>query len=343
MTPACMLITVLFTVLVPLTAYTQEFYVDPVNGNDASPGSAQQPFKTLQKAVHDANAQTGTGELIIKLFPGVHLLRDRLDLNPVRQMNDSLRYVLEAVHMPDDADWSPDKMPKVFSVSGDNSVTQFSHSTGILVASAHVSVRGIKFLGNPNPSVSYYYPISKEDPQLADLEVTQCYFIGDKEAAAIQGGIWAHGPNNRVSHCVFYECRNAVLFFNNVDGFSIEHCIVSGAYESAFWLGQGDIPFTFGNNIIVNNHYFLVAPPDVKYSSPFSNSIISGNEHEVGHWSGEKQEVELTKNPGIKETGIRKNIQITLNTNHEVAPGRSHLHPEIETEIAGIKAGIFEK
>ncbi len=73
------------------------------------------------------------------------------------------------------------------SVSGNNSDAQFKHSVGFLVAANNVKFLGIKFTGNANPGVNYYYPITKEDSLLKGLEVSQCYFAGDRYSAPIQG------------------------------------------------------------------------------------------------------------------------------------------------------------
>jgi hypothetical protein len=47
----------------------QEFYVDAKNGHDDHPGSANQPFKTIAKAVQTANELTGAGTITLKLMP----------------------------------------------------------------------------------------------------------------------------------------------------------------------------------------------------------------------------------------------------------------------------------
>jgi hypothetical protein len=58
--------------------------------------------------------------------------------------------------MPDDKEWTPAKMPVIQSVSANNSADQFPHAVGVLVGGNNVTIRGLKFLGNPNPTVKYY-------------------------------------------------------------------------------------------------------------------------------------------------------------------------------------------
>ncbi len=324
------------------TCISQSLYVDPIDGNDIHIGSLEKPLRSIEKAINTANSWTGIGEIQIVLYPGLYTLTDKVIINPVRVMNDTIRFEMKALFLPDDTDWSPEKMPKIQSISPNNSETQFTHSTGFLIASEHVSIKGIKFLGNPNPAVTYYYPISKENQNLSDLNVSQCMFIGNKEAAPIQGGIWAHGPNNSVSYSIFYECRNAILFFNNVEGFSIKNTIVYGSYESAFWFSRENYSFTFSNNIITNNNAFLVKPKEVKYTSSFEHSIIANNMNYVSQWSREDKKVISIKNPFIIENNIVKNANIELNTNKDLKLPNNHLHLSKSSDGQTLYAGIFK-
>lgn len=328
-----------FQFLLMIGLHAQTIYVDANLGSESGTGSIDAPFQSLEQAIKHANKFTGVGEIIIKLQSGIYLLEDKVDINPVRIMSDTLRYIIQAAVMPNDTAWTPAKMPVIQSISENNSNTQFPHSTGLLVASNHVTIKGLKFLGNPNPQVNYYYPISKENPNLKDLVVSECYFIGDKEAAKIQGGVWAHGPKNKISHCIFYGCRNGVLFFNNVDGFTIEHTIVYGSYESAFWFGRADPSFTFTNNVIVNNANFLVGPENLKYSSPISNSVII-NKGFVKNWN--REGLVNIPNPNIKMDNIIQTGISNLQMNNDVELDKFHLHLTKESEGVELKAGIFK-
>ena len=329
--------------LITSSSFSQEYFVDPIKGKDTYEGTEDRPFRLLSDAVKIANEQTGSGNIMIRLMPGTYLLEDKVLINPVRIFNDTSSFIIEAFHMPDDGDWSPEKMPMILSTSPNNSETLFKHAVGLLVASDHVHIRGLKFLGNPNPSVNYYYPITKEDKSLEDLEVSQCMFIGDKEAGRIQGGIWAHGPNNSVDHCVFYECRNAVLFFDNVQGFQISNSIITKSYESAFWFGPEDVEFDFFNNLIFDNHNFLVVrSAELKYSSPFRNSILANNGASVGYWSMEKGQIMPIKTPNIQFDQISKKFEGEILENEEAAFPQKQFH--LKTPLKDLKKqpGIFK-
>lgn len=256
----------------------QTIFVDPLKGKDTQTGTAAAPLATLDKAVATANTFSGKEPVSIKLFPGLYTLTQKLGIQ--------LPASIEAVTLPDDTDWLPSKMPVIQSVSGNNSEVQFPHSVGFLVAADKVTFRGLKFTGNANPAVKYYYPITKEDSLLTGLGVSQCYFTGDRYAAPIQGGVWAHGPNTAIDHCIFYNCNNALLFFKGVDHFSVTNTVISGAYEAAMWVWLLDGQFVFRNNIIANCDYFWTIPVAASAKRRFENSLFLNVGHNAGNWQG---------------------------------------------------------
>ena len=323
---------------------SQTLFVDSVNGADSNDGSKKDPFRSLSAAVETANKFTGSGSIVIKVLPGTYVLQDKVVINPIKLLGDTARFRIEALHNPDHDGWNHEKMPVIVSVSSNNSKTLFNHAVGFLIASNNVTIEGLKFLGNPNPAVAYYYPITKEDSTLADLEVTQCMFIGDKEASQIQGAIWAHGPNNRAEHNVFFECRNAMLFFDNVQGFSITHNIIARSYESAFWWTPKDVPFEFADNVIINNENVIVTSrsPDAAYTSPLRSSVIANNQGFVGYWSREEKGVLPNPSPEIETIDVVKKGSFEIEENLDTVLKNSHLHLKPEAN-QGLKAGIFKQ
>jgi hypothetical protein len=318
--------------------FAQVFYVDFQNGNDMNIGNVSMPFKTIQKAIEVTNKLTGQGGITIKMMPGLYLLSNRVDINPVRILDDNSKFIIESAIMPGDSSWTPLKMPVIVSCSTNNSETQFDHSTGFLVASSFVEFRGIKFYGNSNPLVSYYYPITRENPNLKNLVVSQCVFIGDKNSSVIQGGIWAHGADVSINHNVFYQCRNAVLLFQNINNSVISNNIVYGAYESAFWMGD-DKNLIFKNNIVSNCDYFWIGNPDSKIEFKIANSIISDNQHYRGNWG----------DGGIKEnkkkfieTNINKTNRIFLVERNSERIPLTHLHIMPDSTGSDLSSGIFK-
>ncbi|HTI71790.1 MAG TPA: right-handed parallel beta-helix repeat-containing protein [Candidatus Limnocylindria bacterium] len=321
----------------------EELYIDPLKGHDDGPGTLQEPYATLARAVNVANALTGNGPVTLKLFPGLYVLNDKVTLKPARTTSATARFTVEAVILPDEKEWSPAKMPVIQSVSANNSTAQFPHSTGFLVSASYVSLRGLKFLGNPNPSVVYYYPVTKEDESLQAMEVSQCYFISEKNSIPIQGGIWAQGPETDINHCVFYNCRNAILLFKSVAGFSITHTIMYGANESAIWMGPIESGFVFKNNVVTHCHYFWVRPEKSTPSYAFSDCLITGNEAYTGFYTNMGlAPASPESDHNLKETNIAKTGKVTLVEKSEESLPVGYLNLAPGSDGYGLGAGIFK-
>jgi hypothetical protein len=317
----------------------QVYYVDSKNGNNINLGNKDMPFKSIEKAVKVANNLTGKGAITIKMMPGLYVLHDKVDINPVRVLDKNSQFKIEAEIMPDDSTWTPYKMPVIMSVSENNSETQFKHSTGFLVSSNYVEFRGIKFLGNPNSSVKYYYPITRQNPSLDQLVVSQCMFISDKNSGNIQGGVWAHGANIDINHNLFYQCRNAILLFKKIDYSIISNNIIYDAYESALWIGD-DKNLKFENNIVSNCNYFWVGNPNSEINYVVSNSIISECKYFRGDW-GDKGGITESKKK-FKEININKVGEILLKERDNSKIPYSHLHLIPESVGNDLNAGIFK-
>ena len=168
-------------------------------------------------------------------------------------------------------------------------------------------------------------------------------FVGAKESAPIQGAIWAHGPTSKIKHNVFYQCRNAILLFQNVEGFEISNNIISESYESAFWFGPTDPTFTFQNNIVLDNNAFIVGNKNLKYTSTFDNNAIENNSILIGYWSRENQGIIEIKKPEVTFKNKIKMSNLSLNTNQNVTLEKNHLHVNSEQNTSISYAGIFIK
>lgn len=325
-----------------LTAQEQTFYVDPQQGKDVHDGSRAAPVQTLEKAVALANGLTGQGSITIKLMPGLYVLHDKVVLHPVRILQDSMRFTLEAQVLPGDPLWSASEMPVIQSVAANNSVTQFRHSTGLLVAGSHVTIRGLKFVGNAQPGVLYYYPITREDPSLLDLEVSQCYFVGEKHSTLIQGGIWAQGREMNINHCVFYGCRNAILVFQNIAGCSITHNIICEAYESALWVGENQRNFEFSNNIISRCHFVWVNRHPEPQTYTLKNSVITDNDYFVGKWDNDRYDVVESSPNTLKEEKIVNTGRVELTARNKPEEPQFFLQLAPGSTGRDLRAGVLK-
>jgi hypothetical protein len=329
-----------------LTAQT--LYVDAQKGQDNMPGTAATPLQSLQKAVDIAQGYSGNEPVTIKVGPGLYELSARLDLKTKNNGNGAAKYTIEAVVIPEDPKWEPRLMPVVQSVSGNNDQKYFAHCAGIFADRANVCIHGIKFTGNANPGVDYYYPIEKDTTELSGLEISQCYFIGDRYGAVIQGAAYVEGPGIHVDHCIFHGCKNAVLAFQNVRDFSITHTIIYGAYECAVWYGEirengPERRFNFSNNIVTHCRYFWAETSGHDHSYyQFNHSLITENEHYVGMQNGEGGVKPLPAPESYTENDVRKTGNIKLVEVETEGFPVNYLNLAQGSDGADLGAGLFK-
>jgi len=325
-------------------AQSQTLFVDAAKGNDEAKGTAAEPFRSLEKAVSVANVFSGDEPVTIKLAPGLYLLTHQAIIPSFKKEIDTVKYSIEAMIMPDDDAWSPAKMPVIQSVSANNKdYGHFNHCVGFQIERNSVSLRGLKFLGNATPGVEYYYPVERHNPDLKDLEISQCYFIGEKNSSPIQGSVFTQGSGIHIDHCIFYGCKNAVLVFLKINNFSLTNSIIYGAYEGAFWYGYGesaDLPFTFRDNIISNSNYFFVGYKGVHTSYVFNNSLIVNNTHYMA-FNGDSISPDTLNKP--TENGIRKSGTVILSEVTANGMPKNYLNLSDSSAGKNISAGIFKK
>lgn len=318
----------------------QTIFVDAAKGKNGAKGTMADPLVNLETAIKLAGNFPGDQPVTIRVYPGLYVLQHIAEIKTRKQPHDTLKYTIEAAIMPDDPNWQPGSMPVIQSISPDNSANQFNHAVGFLVARSNVSIRGLKFIGNANPSVRYYYPVTRENENLKGLELSQCYFIGEKNSAPIQGAVWAHGASTTIDHCIFYGCKNALLFFKNIKDFSITNSIISGAYEAAAWYwGEGN-DFVFRNNIVTNCNYFWLRAPNTFPTYTFSNSIITNVNQYMGFW--ENGLVPSEKN-NHTETNIKRSGKILLSEVKTDGLPKDYLNLLPQSDGNELNAGIFRK
>ncbi|HEY2648589.1 MAG TPA: hypothetical protein VGI38_05330 [Puia sp.] len=328
----------------PSSANAQAIYVSPADGHEVASGTKADPLNTLGKAVALASTFSGREPVTIKLEPGLYVLDKQILINPFPGITDTVQYTIEAQIMPDDTSWQPAKMPVIQSVSANNKdYGHFNHCIGFQVERNNVCFRGLKFIGNANTSVDYFYVIERHNPELDGLSISQCYFIGDKNAAPIQGGLFVQGGDFNVDHCIFYGCKNAILTFAGIKNFSLTHSIIYGSYEGAFWYGYNqtaDVPFTFRDNIVAACNYFFVGYRGIHDNYSFSNSLITDNRYYMG-FNGEQIKPDMENKP--KEDHIVKSGTVFLNEVTLSGTPSDYLQPSPVSAGRDIDAGIFKK
>lgn len=335
------IIGLLLLFLVPTKRTTaQTLFVDPVKGRDNATGTMNDPLLSLDKAVNRAGDFTGKEPVTIKLAPGLYILTNQVVLKPFKTNSDTARFTIEAVVMPDDPGWLPSKMPVIQSISPNNkNWGKFDHCTGFQVERNNTCFKGLKFVGNTNPDVVYYYAIERHFPGLKDMEVSQCIFVGNRNSAPIQGALFAQGSGIKVDHSIFYECKNALLLFVSVNGFSLTNSIIYGAYEGAIWFGKYS-DFVFKDNIIANNSCFWISMKDFTPHYTFTNSLITGNKVFLGLNNNGVIEKDDKTVPVIK--GIQRSGKVLLQVVDTDTIPKNYLHPSAASAGHDIPAGVFK-
>jgi hypothetical protein len=326
---------------VPLSAQT--LFVDVIKGNDEAAGTINAPLASIGKAVSLADQFSGKAPITIKIAPGLYTLTHPLVIHEASSQLVTAKYTFEAMVMPDDTVWSPAKMPVIQGVADSSRTGNLKHaSISFQVERNHVVIKGLKFIGNPNPASQYYYVMERRDSTLTGLEISQCYFIGEKNSAPIQGGVFAQGAGIHVDHCVFYNAKNAVMVFMRLKDFSLTHSIIYGAYEGAVWYGYGqssNMPFTFSDNIIAGGNYFWVGYRGIHSNYKFSNSLITGNASYMGFNEEEIMPDRLNK---PVEKGIRKSGRVFFNEVNTKEIPKDYLNLSSSSAGSDIDAGIFK-
>jgi len=324
----------------------QTIYVDALKGKNNAKGTVNDPILSIEEAVLKTNSFKGDEPVTLKLSPGLYTVTHKLTLKTAGSAAGKEPYTIEAVTLPDDKAWQPTSMPVILSISGNNADYEFAHCEGLFVSQNNVNIMGLKFVGNPNTSVHYYYPIRRQDKTLSGLNVTQCLFIGEANSSAIQSAFWAAGQGIHVDHCIFHNSKIAFVLSGNINGFSLTHSIIDGAYNTAIWYGfDGTQPkFTFKNNIITNCYYVMVYP--VEKGQPaytFSDSYITNNKNYLGNYPKAQDRFFAEPNKHIKEINIKKTGRIELVDVKDDGITKDNLNPTKNSAGKTTGAGIFMK
>lgn len=327
-------------------AQAQTVYVNATSGKDGAGGTITDPLASLEEAVKITNGFEGS-PITIKVAPGLYVLSNALKIKKRDNSRDSTTsYTIEAQTLPDDSSWTPAQMPVIQSISGINDTIAFKHCIGILVERNNVNIKGIKFVGNANTASSAYYPIRRVDKNLNGLNVSQCFFIGEKNSAPIQSALWVSGPGVHISHCIFQSSKIAMVLGKNLENFSLTYSIINDAYNTAIWYGfSGNIKsFIFKNNIVTNSNYVMVYP--IENGQPeftLSNSFIGNNGHFVGNYPKDQNSFMEEKSVHFKLTGIKASGMIKQVTVYDNGITRDNLNLTADSDGLFTKAGIFNQ
>jgi hypothetical protein len=340
-------------------AQKNDIYINPNTGNDENAGSQEQPVKTLNEAARRVNESNGTGAVTIYLSEGIYGLAATVTFHPANwHFSKEQRLTIRAAVLPDDEAWDPGKMPVIVSTMpldfkpNGRQDPLGGTSYGIQIETSYVTIQGLRVLGTPvherpkDGMVRRNYPIVREGRNLDDLRITQCLFVGDKVAIPNHLAILASGQGVVVDHCVFYHCKDAIVFWFSdrpAEHCEVHHNLFIGNYGAAVWSWSAAEDLKFYNNVAENTNVFWILNRDEKASFSLSNSLITGYNELVNKGGGpagfgekaDPAKLKFGKDVIIKKEG---NLQI------EVDPtSRNYLQLVPGTTGTELGAGLFMK
>jgi hypothetical protein len=328
-------------------AGAETLHVDGNRGSDTNAGTADQPLRTLEEAARLANSKAGRGSLTIKLAAGIYALPRAILFENQRAFSKEQRFTLEASVLPDDPNWRPDQMPTILSTEDPRRPDQFDKATqtyGLKIKMSHVTVRGLKFLGNPLPN-NWYCPLECLATDLKDVVVTQCMFVGDPDTLDIYCAVISDGNQFVVDHCIFSGCHACAVFWDGDRGVvgtgnAMRYCIVEGAKLSGVWTCDTGEDFEFHHNVITQCEYFWLRKRGTPKTYRVCNSVVTGNKHHSGY-AVESGATGIT-GPEIRfeEEGVVKIGKVVL---EKKRGAKDYLHVVRGSPGAELGAGLFTK
>lgn len=330
-------------------------FVNANTGNNSNTGSSESPLLTLDEAARRVNSLTGTGAITIYISKGVYGMAKTADFNPINWVfTKEDRLTIRAEVLPGDTNWNPAEMPVIFSTmpfsveKNDKNEITGGQNFGILVQNSHVTIQGLRILGEPvheNPASGELvrnYPIVWEGVNLEDLRVTQCLFIGNKYSIPNHLAILANGRELEVDHCVFYGVKDALVMWHTpATKSSMHHNLIIDSYGGIVWTWSATDDFRFYNNAVSNSNIIWILEKDAKLSYTMKNSVIVGY-NSLANKGGSPQEFGVRADPSkIKVDAsviVKKEGKLEIN---EDQTSKTYMHIKSGTLGSDLEAGLF--
>ncbi|MCU0917658.1 MAG: right-handed parallel beta-helix repeat-containing protein [Planctomycetes bacterium] len=329
------------TVMAP----AEVLYVGGHLGRDNQAGTASQPLKTLAEAAGRINASHAPGPTTIKVAPGMYCLDRSVVIENCRPYTEQDRLTIEATVAPDDPNWSPALMPVLLSIEDprpSGNVTGRTETYSLVVRNSHVTIRGLKFLGNPLPN-NWHCCVSRIGKELDDLLVTQCLFLGSPAGLDIYCAALATGDRFRVDHSIFRQCHASVVFWDGPDGLggkqcAMRYCLVEGASLAGVWTCRTRNDLEFHHNVVTHSEYFWMRKTGDSIPYRLRDCVVT----DVKHNSGYGVESGATGPTGPEVTYEEHNVvrqgRIILDSDPRA---RSYLHVAPGTLGSDLGTGLF--
>lgn len=334
-----------------------EIYINSETGKDANQGTKVSPLKSLSEAAKRVSDSEGQGAITIFLAAGIYGMSETADFNAQKWMfSPTNRLTIRAETLPDEEKWSPSDMPILISMmpfsaeKNEKGEIIGAQNFGILVQNSHVTIQGLRILGQPvheNPSegvIIRNYPIVWEGKDLEDFRVTQCLFIGSKYATPNHLGILANGKALEVDHCVFYGVKDAVVMWNSpATKSTFHHNLIVDSYGGAIWTWSTTSDFKFYNNAISNSNVLWVLEKDEKESFTIENSVIVGYQSLINKGGGAQG---FGEKGNQEKLNFKQDVIVQADGKLEIIEdqtSRNFLHLKPGTLGSNLGAGLFSK
>lgn len=329
-----------------LVASAEEFYINARTGNDANPGNKLQPLKTIAEAARRINVNSTKAAATIILEEGVYPLTETVLFNNTKFTAED-RLIIRAEILPDDPNWNPQRMPIITTVIPTLlTPNDGEESKGFEIEISHVTIQGLRFTGS---TVYYYidgkqnrryYPIWRDGKNLDDLLVTQCLFTGNVDVLPIRVAVIANGHGLVLDHCVFFNCQNAVVFWEAEGGTSnhnaMRYCLIYESNYSGVWTTTSTVDdFEFHHNIIANSRTAWIRDNNSTHHYQIHDCIFANNMKFTGNGGD---------NPINNDFLKVKNVQLTGTIEIEKDQSKNnYLQLKEDSFGSALKAGLFTK
>jgi hypothetical protein len=331
----------------PLTA--QQLFVNAASGVDTNPGTREQPLRSLTEAARRINGDTTSKSSEVIVAPGLYVLSQTALFKNSKAYTATDRLVIRAEVLPDDPAWHPQQMPTVVTAVPLVADEAGEFGNGIQIEVNHATVQGLRFTGGLDfyykspKQIRRTYPIWRGGKNLDDLLVKQCVFVGDEQTMPLHVGVIANGHGLVLDHDVFYNVRNAVVFWGAEGGTShrnaMRNCLVYGASTSGIWTVETDgDDFDFRNNVIANSRIVWMREHGGTRRYKAVASVFTDNSNMAAYGAGAAGSITLTDSTflSLQEMRLGGRVDLVMDRSE-----RNYLHIRKGSAGSEVKAGLF--
>ena len=331
----------------PLTA--QQLFVNAASGVDTNPRTREQPLRSVTEAARRINGDTTSKSSEVIVAPGLYVLSQTALFKNSNAYTATDRLVIRAEVLPDDPAWHPQQMPTVVTAVPLVADEAGEFGNGIQIEVNHATVQGLRFTGGLDfyykspKQIRRTYPIWRGGKNLDDLLVKQCVFVGDEQAMPLHVGVIANGHGLVLEHDVFYNVRNAVVFWAAEGGTShrnaMRNCLVYGASTSGIWTVETDgDDFDFRNNVIANSRIVWMRERGGTRRYKAVASVFTDNANLAAYGAGAAGSITLTDSTflSLQEMRLAGRVDLVMDRSE-----RNYLHIREGSAGSEVKAGLF--